>query len=59
METLQLEEGVLLQTDDGVAGIGRVEHVVVDGGGGGADTVHTPDALHQPRGIPRAVVIDD
>ena len=31
----------------------------MDGGGGGADTVHTPDALHQPRGIPRAVVIDN
>ena len=59
METLQLDEGVLLQTDDGIAGVGRVKHVVVDGGGGGADTVHTPDALHQPRGIPRAVVIDN
>ena len=59
METLQLDEGVFLQADDGVARVGRIEHIVVDGFGGAADTVHTANALHQARGVPRTVVVDD
>ena len=59
VETLQLDERVLLEADDGVARVGRVEHVVVDGRGGGTDTVHTANALHESGGVPRRVVVDD
>ena len=59
MEALQLDERVLFEADDGIARVGGVEHIVVDGFGGRADAVHTANTLHQARGIPRAIVIDD
>ena len=59
MEALQFDEGVFLQADDGITWIGRIEHIVVNRVGGGADTVYTADSLHQTCGIPRAVVVDN
>ena len=59
MEALQLDEGVFLQANDGITWVGRIEHIVVNRVGGGADTVHTADALHQTRCVPRTVVVDN
>ena len=59
MEALQFDEGVFLQADDGITRVGRIEHIVVNRVGGGADTVHTADSLHQSGGVPRTVVVDN
>ena len=59
METLKLDQSVLVKLDFLIALLGRIEHVVIDVGSHGADTVHTTDALHQASGVPRRIVVHD
>ena len=59
VEGLELHDGLLAQLDVVVDAGGGVEVVDVDARGEGADAVDAADALHEARGVPRCVVIDD
>ena len=59
MEGLELHDGLLLQLNIVIDAGGGIKVVDVDTGCGGADAIDAADALHQARGIPRRVVIDD
>ena len=59
MESLYLDERVLIELYLLVALLRWIEHEVIDIVGGGTDTVYTSDALHESRGVPWRVVVDD
>ena len=59
VECLQLHDRLLLQLDVVVHFGGRVEVVDVDARGECANAVDAPDALHEPGGVPRRVVVHD
>ena len=59
MEHLNLAQSDLIEMQLAVALTGRVEDIVVDMFGDGANTVYTADALHETCAVPRCIVIDD